>query len=47
MMTELDEPFSRVDGDFKSYVEKSIPIRGLLTIKATESMVYDVERSYK
>ena len=32
-MTEPDEPFIRVDGAFKSSVEKSIPIRGLLPRK--------------
>ena len=28
LMTELDEPFSRSDGSFKSSVEKVIPILG-------------------
>ena len=46
-MTGLDEPFSRVDGAFKSSVEKSIPIHGLLPIKITESMCYDVVRLYE
>ena len=43
-MNELDEPFSVIDGVFKSSVYKSIPIRVLLPRK-TESMVYDVVRS--
>ena len=46
-MTVLDEPCIGVDGDFKSYVDKLIPIRGLLPRKTTESLGYDVERSYK
>ena len=45
-MTELDEPFSEVDGDFKSYVDKWIPIRVLLPWKKTESVGYGVVRSY-
>ena len=32
LMTEIDEPFSGVDGAFKSSVGKSIPICGLLPI---------------
>ena len=46
-MTELDEPFRGVDVEFKSYVDKLKPIRGLLPRKTNESVRYDVERSYK
>ena len=46
-MNELDEPFSVVDGVFKSSVEKSIHIHDLLPIKTTESMGYDVVRFYE
>ena len=46
-MTELDEQFSGVDGGFKSSVDKVRPIRGLLPTKITESMGYDVVRSYE
>ena len=46
LMTELDEPFSRVDGVFKSSVEKLVPIRGLFPI-LKKSVGYDVVRSYE
>ena len=46
LMTKLDEPFSGVDGFFKLYVDKLIPIHVLLTIKTTEYMGYDIERLY-
>ena len=45
-MTELDEAFRGVDGDFKSSI-KIITIGGLLLRKTTESLENDVERSYK
>ena len=47
LMTVLDEPFIGVYGAFKSYVDKILPIQGLLPIKTTESLGYDIERSYK
>ena len=46
-MNELDEPFSGVDGAFKLSVDKLIPICYLLPKKKTESVGYDVVRSYK
>ena len=46
-MTELDEPFRGVDGAFKSSVDKSIPIHGLLTRKTPEPMGYDAEILYE
>ena len=46
-MTELDELFSGVYEEFKSYVEKLILIRNLLPWKITESMGYDVVLSYE
>ena len=45
-MNELDEPFSAVDGSFKSSVEKLIPIRNILPWKTTEPIGYDFVRSY-
>ena len=47
MITELDEQYSGFDGAFKSSIEKLIHIRNLLPLKATESVVYDVIRSYE
>ena len=41
-MTEIDAPFRGVDGYFKNYVDKLIPIRDLLLWKTTESVGYDV-----
>ena len=35
LMTKLDEPFSVLDGAFKSSVGKLIPIRDLLSFKTT------------
>ena len=35
LITELDEPFIRVDISFKLSVEKLIPIRDLLPLKTT------------
>ena len=32
-MNELDEPFSGVDGTFKIYVDKLLPLNGLFRIK--------------
>ena len=32
-MNELDEPFNVIDGAFKSYIEKLIPIFDLLPCK--------------
>ena len=46
-MAEFDEPFSGVDGAFKSSVEKLIHIHDLLPWNTTESMGYDVIRSYE
>ena len=46
-MTEIDGPFSRVDGTFKSSVDKLIPIRDLLPWKTTEYVVNDVVRPYE
>ena len=46
-MTELDGPFSGFGGDFKLSVYKLIPIRNLLPWKKTESVGYDVVRSYE
>ena len=45
--TELDEPFSGVEGSFKLYVDKLIPIRDLLPWKTSESVGYDIVRSYE
>ena len=47
MITEFYEPFSGVDGAFKSSVEKLLRIQGLLPRKKNQSLGYDVERSYK
>ena len=47
MMNELDEPFSAVDGAFKSSLDKLIPIHDLLPWKTTESVGYDAEWSYE
>ena len=46
-MTELDELFCVVDGSVKSSLDKLIPIISLLPLKTTESVVYDVVRSYE
>ena len=45
-MTEIDETFSVVEGSFKSSVKKWIPILYLLIWKTTESILYDVVRTY-
>ena len=47
MMTELDEPFSGVGRAFKPSGDKLIPIHNLLPWKTTESVGYDVVRSYE
>ena len=41
LMTEFDEPFSGLFEDFKSPVEKLIPISDLLSWEKTKSMGYD------
>ena len=46
-MNELDEPFNVFDGAFRSCMEKLIPIHDLLPWKTTESVGYDVVRSYE
>ena len=46
-MTELDTPFSIFDVSFKSYVDRLIPIIGLLPWKKTKSVGYDIEHSYE
>ena len=46
-MTELDEPFSRVDVAFTEYIGKLIHIRGLLPRKTTEYIGQDVVWSYE
>ena len=46
-MTEIDFPFSGFDGDFKPPVEKLILIHSLLPWKITESVGYNVARSYE
>ena len=47
LMTELDEPFSGVDGAFKSSADKLIPMHDLLPWKIFESMGYDFVQSYE
>ena len=47
LMTELDEPFSEVDGVFKQSVDKLIAIHDLIIWKTTEFMIYDVVQSYE
>ena len=46
-MVELYEPSSRVDGDFKSSVDKLIPICDLLPREKSESVGYGVVRPYE
>ena len=47
MMTEFDEPCSRVYGAFKLFVDKLIHIPNLLYLKRTEYVGYDIVQSYE
>ena len=47
LITELDEPITKVYGYFKSYLEKLVSIHDFIPWKITESMGYDVVWSYE